>query len=280
MSLGERIQQLRKNRGLSQEQLADSLNVSRQAISKWETDQSSPEIDNILALSRVFSVTTDELLGNNLNNDSLTSAAESVPIKKEPFDIGSIVKRFLTVLDRKVIILFFTLLCIVAVCTCLIVNYAIDQRISWAVYPIVSVPVGWLLFIPLIHRKYTLAVCILTLISIPFLYLLDKASGTSDWFCGLGFPLAIMGIVTIWLIYLLYRFLKISQWYKAAITVFISGIANVITDYYVGKFTETAQLSVGTLIQLLSCFMGSVILGIIGYMKRKIKSRDQGEAAV
>ena len=56
MNLGERIQHLRKNRGLSQEQLADSLNVSRQAISKWETNQSSPEIENILALSREFAI--------------------------------------------------------------------------------------------------------------------------------------------------------------------------------------------------------------------------------
>lgn len=65
MTTGERIQQLRKTAGLSQEQLADIVGVSRQAVSKWETDQSSPDIDNILALSKAFAVSTDELLGNN-----------------------------------------------------------------------------------------------------------------------------------------------------------------------------------------------------------------------
>ncbi len=64
MTMGERIQLLRKAAGLSQEQLAESVGVSRQAVSKWETDQSSPDINNILALSRAFSVSTDELLGN------------------------------------------------------------------------------------------------------------------------------------------------------------------------------------------------------------------------
>jgi transcriptional regulator with XRE-family HTH domain len=64
LTLGERIQQLRKTVGLSQEQLAEILDVSRQAVSKWETDQSVPEIDKLIALSKAFSVSTDELLGN------------------------------------------------------------------------------------------------------------------------------------------------------------------------------------------------------------------------
>lgn len=64
MTLGERIQLLRKAAGLSQEQLAEIVGVSRQAVSKWETDQSSPDIENILALSKAFAISTDELLGN------------------------------------------------------------------------------------------------------------------------------------------------------------------------------------------------------------------------
>ena len=63
MSLGERIYQLRTAHGLSQENLAEIVGVSRQAISKWETDQSVPEIDKVLLLSEKFSVSTDELLG-------------------------------------------------------------------------------------------------------------------------------------------------------------------------------------------------------------------------
>lgn len=68
MTLGERIQQFRKGMGLSQEQLADIVGVSRQAVSKWETDQSQPELDKVALLSKSFSVSTDELLGNNQNS--------------------------------------------------------------------------------------------------------------------------------------------------------------------------------------------------------------------
>ena len=62
MTLGEKIQMLRVDAGLSQEALAERLGVSRQAISKWELDKTVPEVKYILALSGVFSVTTDYLL--------------------------------------------------------------------------------------------------------------------------------------------------------------------------------------------------------------------------
>ena len=61
-TLADRIQQLRREHGLSQEQLAEKLNVSRQAVSKWESAKAQPELDKILALSELFCVTTDYLL--------------------------------------------------------------------------------------------------------------------------------------------------------------------------------------------------------------------------
>ena len=63
MNLSEKIIQMRKALGLSQEQLAEQVGVSRQAISKWETGQSAPELDKLVRLSQVFGISTDELLG-------------------------------------------------------------------------------------------------------------------------------------------------------------------------------------------------------------------------
>lgn len=62
MLLGEKLKKLRKARGLSQEQLADQLNVSRQAISKWELGESTPDTDNLVALSDYYGVSFDYLL--------------------------------------------------------------------------------------------------------------------------------------------------------------------------------------------------------------------------
>lgn len=62
MSIGNRIQELRINNGLTQEQLAEKLAVSRQSISKWEMEQSLPEIDKVVQMSKLFSVGTDQIL--------------------------------------------------------------------------------------------------------------------------------------------------------------------------------------------------------------------------
>lgn len=62
MSLGERIYKLRSEKNLSQGELADALDVSRQSISKWETNSSVPELDKLIKLSQIFGVTLDELI--------------------------------------------------------------------------------------------------------------------------------------------------------------------------------------------------------------------------
>lgn len=62
MNIADRIQFLRKQKGYSQEELADKVGVSRQAVSKWESEQSVPDLEKIIVMSELFEVTTDYLL--------------------------------------------------------------------------------------------------------------------------------------------------------------------------------------------------------------------------
>jgi len=70
MTLGEKIQILRKQQGMSQEQLGVMMTVSRQAISKWEIGESIPDVDNIVQLSEIFKVTTDFLLKSKTDDNT------------------------------------------------------------------------------------------------------------------------------------------------------------------------------------------------------------------
>lgn len=65
MTLGQKLKEIRKKFGLSQEQLAEIINVSRQAITKWETDAGLPDTENLKELSRIFEISIDYLLDNN-----------------------------------------------------------------------------------------------------------------------------------------------------------------------------------------------------------------------
>lgn len=75
LSLGARIQQYRKSNKLSQEQLGEIAGVSRQAVSKWESGQTAPEIDKVRILCKQFSITLDELLDQPVSVEEV--AAES-----------------------------------------------------------------------------------------------------------------------------------------------------------------------------------------------------------
>jgi len=74
MTIGQKIVQLRVSKNISQEQLAEALDVSRQTISKWEIGQALPKIDNVLQLSAIFGISTDELLQEKLDVHGLGGA--------------------------------------------------------------------------------------------------------------------------------------------------------------------------------------------------------------
>ena len=84
MTLGENIVRLRTQKNWSQGDLADALDISRQSVSKWETDASIPELDKLLKLSELFGVTLDELVrGEEVpKTETAMPAAQTVCLKK------------------------------------------------------------------------------------------------------------------------------------------------------------------------------------------------------
>ena len=69
MNVSEKIRTLRKSKGMSQEELAGQVNISRQAVSRWENGTALPDADNIVQLSKLFGVTTDYLLMDSYESD-------------------------------------------------------------------------------------------------------------------------------------------------------------------------------------------------------------------
>ena len=99
MEFNEKLQELRKNKGLTQEELAEALYVSRTAISKWESGRGYPSIDSLKEIAKYFSVTIDELL----SSDEVLSIAEEDNKQKETH-FRSLV---FGILDISVLMFFF-----------------------------------------------------------------------------------------------------------------------------------------------------------------------------
>ena len=82
-NLGERLLELRKDKRLSQEEVAEKLNVTRQTISKWETDQSMPDFDKIVPLCELYGITPNELFIELKEKESLRNTEFVIDLEKE-----------------------------------------------------------------------------------------------------------------------------------------------------------------------------------------------------
>ncbi|MBQ4534781.1 MAG: helix-turn-helix transcriptional regulator, partial [Ruminococcus sp.] len=96
MIFADKLIDLRKKNGMSQEELAEKMNVSRQSVSKWEGAQSMPDLNKIVNISKIFGVTTDYLLNDEIDtpeNQTIetadTSAGDVKPLRKVSMEEAS-----------------------------------------------------------------------------------------------------------------------------------------------------------------------------------------------
>ena len=122
MDIGEKIQKLRREKGLSQEALAEALGVSRQSVSKWESGAVLPDTDKIIAMSELFGISTDFLLkGDFTPVTALADGAAAPPqeSKKKPKKAARIIALVLTI-------------CIVITAVAVPVHYGGFRETWWA----------------------------------------------------------------------------------------------------------------------------------------------------
>ena len=86
MKLNEKIYQLQKQSAMTQDEVAEKLNISRQALSRWENGTAQPASNNIVEISKLFRVTTDYLLNEEYQND------EDIPVVKEVKKVNHILR--------------------------------------------------------------------------------------------------------------------------------------------------------------------------------------------
>ena len=89
MTLSEKIVKLRTGRGMSQGDLAEALEVSRQSVSKWETGQSVPDLERIVRMADLFGVTVDELVRDGERPEPPTAETQVIYVEREKHDPSS-----------------------------------------------------------------------------------------------------------------------------------------------------------------------------------------------
>ena len=133
--LGKKLYELRKREGFSQEELAERLCVSRQAVSKWECGESLPDTDNLIEISRLYGVSLDELVGNVPKKQSCTTEADDTGDDTDENSPGA------TRSDKKIVRILYSLPYTILVVLAFLVWGFIggDWDVAWTLF--VTIPV-------------------------------------------------------------------------------------------------------------------------------------------
>ena len=250
MTLGEKIQKLRKQRGLSQEALAEKVTVTRQTISKWELGQSLPDLDFIAQLSNIFNVSSDYLI-----KDEMTEPNE-LPYKKRNYRLSERGKR--------IILVIVSAAALIAGCVCLICDYFTSDRLSWSLIVAVSIIAAWLMLLPSLISRTKIVLKTLVVVSaipIPLLAILSLLLNKSVIFT-LGICITLIAIAAIWVIYGIFRKCKKNMWrafgFALLVLIPVPIVITHISDYFLPQvqfdFTSDIFNSGITLALSLVCF--------------------------
>lgn len=250
MTLGEKIQKLQKQNGLSQEALAEKVTVTRQTISKWELNQSTPDLDFIAQLSDLFQVSSDYLI-----RDELTAPDER-PAQKKHFHFTAKAKRPL--------LAAVTFAGLAAVSVCLIVDYFTAEHLTWSLIAATTITAAWFITLPVLAAKEKilfktlLAICI---VPFPLLAVLALILKNTTIFT-LGACITLVCVSAIWGIYKLFLQLSTHLWRAFGfsllillpVPILITQLVAVFLPQYPADFTSNLFHCGITVILSLVCF--------------------------
>lgn len=270
MTLGEKLQKLRKRQKLSQEALAEKVTVTRQTISKWELDQSTPDLDFIAQLSNIFNVSSDYLIREELTEP------DELPYKKKTCHLSEKTKHMTLV--------FLSAAALIGICVCFICDYFTADRLSWSLIAAVSTAAAWLIILPCLTAKKRIVLKTLlaaSMIPIPLLILLALLLKVPVIFL-LGTCISLIAITAVWAIYGIFCKCCHCLWRGFGFTLLILIPASIAITHssayfipqYHSVFTSDLFNSGITLALSLMCFG----LDYLSYHRKGAPSNDRKHA--
>ncbi|HJJ47918.1 MAG TPA: hypothetical protein O0X39_02850 [Methanocorpusculum sp.] len=138
------------------------------------------------------------------------------------------------IFTRRNVIWAVSILVFIAIFVCVISNFAVSRQMTWLVFPVCSLILGWVIFIPVLHLKtagikYSLGM--LTAVILPYLLVIDMWT-KGDWFVPVALPITLAGLVFLWAAYFLWLKLK-NRYYLSAVLLFLSGALSLFIWFIV-----------------------------------------------
>jgi transcriptional regulator with XRE-family HTH domain len=243
---------------MTQKELAEKLNITDKAVSKWERGIGYPYITIISKLAEILSVTVNELLNGQriVEELSLPNAMNS------KLDYTNKVSKQRNIKNKSIVTIVVSLLVLISIFICTLCDLAISKTISWSIIPSSAIVLAWLIIIPIIRLKKNrlmISMISLSIFIIPFLWIIEQNT-KGHWLNSVGIPIAIASLSYLWIDIFIFCYTKLSKYYGLSIAFIILPILDIVIDKVLGRLAidySVILTGVGcTIISIIFFYMG------------------------
>lgn len=264
--IGKFIAKRRKEKKLTQAQLAEKLNITDRAVSKWETGKSMPDSSVMLALCEILGITVNELLsGEEIDMESMEKRADENLIALKRKDENNMTK-------NGIVSILFSAALLTGIMVCLICNIAISGKLTWSPVPVVSIIFAWVIFFPgmiLGKRRIMASLLSLSIFVVPYLFLLSSFLKVKAVF-SIGAVMAAVSIVFMWIIAVVFSRMGKTRRLAALGIAFLSAIPfMIIIESILSKMIVEPVLDVWDIMSVFILLIAAFVFFACDYVRKR-----------
>lgn len=264
--IGKFIAKCRKEKKLTQAQVAEKLNITDRAVSKWETGKSMPDSSIMLELCKILGITVNELLsGEEIDMESYEKKADENLIALKRKDENNMTKNV-------IISILFSVTLLVGIMVCFICNIAISGQLTWSLISVSSIVFAWVISFPSIilgKRGIIVSLISLSVFILPYLFLLSRLIKVKEVF-SVGAVIAVASLFFLWLIAAVLNRIGKTRKLVALGIIFLSAIPfTFIINVILSKMIAEPILDVWDMLSIFILLILAFVSFICDYAKKK-----------
>lgn len=266
--IGQFIAELRKEKKITQKDLAAQLHITDKAVSKWERGLSCPDIALLTSIADILGVTTGELLNGQRSEITVSKDVEKTIDNALVYAEKSTKRKLVSF--QNMLAISFSILLLLGIIVCSICDLAISGTFTWSLYPIFSILFVWLVFVPLIkfgRRGIPGALTVFSILIIPFLYVISKIIG-NNLIMSIGIRMSLFSIVYLWCIYLIFRRLKNRKIMATAFSLLLTIPLCIIINISLAKILSVSFFDIWDVLSFAIIIVCAIVLFFVDYFKR------------
>lgn len=265
--IGRFIAELRKEKKITQKDLAAQLHITDKAVSKWERGLSCPDISLLTSLADILGVTTSELLNGKRSKETSSDTEQSTnnALVYAEKSVNRKVASFQTVWA-----ISFSLLLLLGIIVCSICDIAISGQFTWSLYPISSIVFAWVVLIPFVkcgRRGLLGSLAALSISIIPFLYVINKIIGRAS-IMQIGIAISLFSVFYLWCVYLIFNKIKSRKILAGGFSLLLAIPLCLAINIVISNFFSEPILDIWDILFFAIIIASAIAFFMIDYMKK------------